>query len=113
MEFKQRAAQNFEIVEIHGEVESLKESDRFKEILFKIINESGQHLAVSFEHTPTLPSDFINVIMSAHIAMEKIERQTVLIGSVSHIIETLELVGIPMLMSMYVDEESFREACLK
>lgn len=113
MEITQRTKQKYKMVDLVGEISSFRDALLFKEILEKMVREGHLHVAVNFDKAKSLSSDFVNAIMTTHIALKKRGGEIVLIGHDLTINETLSIVGIPLIMSVYLDEKSFDEECVR
>lgn len=109
MDISRRSKGNYEIIDLKGPVKSFLDSSRFKKAFKKILAGKAVHVAVNFSQAENLNSDFINTIVSSHHELTKRGGGVSLIGSDPKITETLELVGVHMMMSVYLDEDSLPE----
>lgn len=110
MQITQRAQDSWTIVDLAGKAGNLAEGIAFRKLLDGILAEGARFVAVNYEQAETLSSDFINSILVTHHSLKRSGGEIVLIGSNVKIGETLEILGIPMIMSVFESEKSFREA---
>lgn len=109
MDISRRQKGAYDIVVLKGPVKSFLDSSRFKKMIKKVLADESLHVVVNFSEAESLNSDFINVIVSTHHQLQKLGGEMSLVGADPKITETLELVGVHMMMSVYVDEESLPE----
>jgi anti-anti-sigma regulatory factor len=113
MDFFRRTKQEYEIIDLCGDITSIRDSITFKELLDSIIAEGALKIAINFERAKTFSSDLINATLGSCFKLKEMNGSLVMIGSNVNINETLEIVGASVLMSIFLDEKSFEEACLK
>ena len=113
MKITQKTINNFTVIYLEGEINNLLDVELFKKTMDKLLEEGKYFLAINFDNASTLSSEYISIIMSTHIALKKLNGDLVLIGSEPTINNTLSIVGIPMIMSVYFDENSFEQEYFK
>ncbi len=112
MEIGKRKKGDWAIIDLAGDVGRIGEAIAFKKLLDAVLAEGARLMAVNFEKAASLSSDYINSILSAHHGLKRSGGEMVLIGNDVKICETLEIIGIPMVMTIFENEQSFEEARL-
>ncbi len=110
MQIQKRACDNWTIVDLSGGIGNLNESIAFRKLLEGVLADGAKFVAINFENAEVLSSDFISSILVTHHSLKRSGGEMVLIGSNLGITETLGIIGIPMIMSVFENEKSFREA---
>jgi anti-anti-sigma factor len=107
MEIFKRNLKNYEIIVLKGKSVPVKDCVLFKNTVKDLLETGKTRVAVNFQEINMLSSDLIGEIISVYHQIHAMGGEFVLIGSNVEITETLQLVGISTLISIYLDEESF------
>ena len=107
MNFTEQQAGKYVLIELSGDITGSEEARCFQAVLDSHIAEGRMYIGIDYGKARTLSSDFINVIMSVHIAVKKRGGELVLMGHNPVIDEVFDIIGVPLIVSMFADRKSF------
>ena len=107
MEISGRQKKKFEVVDIIGKVDRLKDSIVLKSHVNTLIEKSRLNVALNLSKVTYLDSGALNVIIYCHNTLKKMGGKLVLIEPNEYVKDVLDVVGLTKVVSIFPTEEEF------
>ena len=98
----------YEVVELVGKIDRLKDSIVLKSNLNSLLDKNTRNIALNLSKVTYLDSGALNVLIYAHNSLRKREGALVLIQPNEYVRDVLEVVGLDKLVKIYTSDEEFR-----
>jgi anti-anti-sigma factor len=98
----------YQIVELVGKIDRLKDSIVLKSHINTLLDKSNLRVALDLAKITYLDSGALNVLIYAHNSLKKKGGALVLIQPNEYVKDVLEVVGLDKLVKIYTSEEDFR-----
>lgn len=108
MNFSSTEYKGYEVVELVGKIDRLKDSIMLKSHLNALLDKNTRHVALDLSKVTYLDSGALNVLIYAHNALRKREGALVLIQPNEYVRDVLEVVGLDKLVKIYPTDEEFK-----
>jgi anti-anti-sigma factor len=107
MEIAKREKHGFQVIDIIGKINRLKDSIVLKSYINTLVEKDTQKIALNLEKVTYLDSGALNVLIYCHNTLSKKDGVLVLIEPNEYVMDVLEVVGLDKLVSIYQTEEEF------
>lgn len=107
MDLSTREKSDFQIVDISGKINRLKDSIVLKSFVNGLIEKNHFHIALDLENVTYLDSGALNVLIYCHNMLSQRGGRLVLIAPNEYVQDVLEVVGLDKLVKIYSSKESF------
>jgi anti-anti-sigma factor len=107
MDLSAREKSDFQVVDISGKINRLKDSIVLKSFVNGLIEKNHLHIALDLENVTYLDSGALNVLIYCHNMLSQKNGQLVLIAPNEYVQDVLEVVGLDKLVKIYSSKESF------
>lgn len=107
MEISGRQKKKFEVVDIIGKVDRLKDSIVLKSHVNTLIEKNRLNVALNLSKVTYLDSGALNVIIYCHNTLKKMGGKLVLIEPNEYVKDVLDVVGLTKVVSIFTTEEEF------
>jgi len=108
MNYTSSEYKGYEIVELVGKIDRLKDSITLKSHLNSLLEKNTRNVALNLSKVTYLDSGALNVLIYAHNSLRKREGALVLIQPNEYVRDVLEVVGLDKLVKIYPSDEEFR-----
>lgn len=100
---------NYQVVELVGKIDRLKDSIVLKSHINGLLDKGSHLVALDLSKVTYLDSGALNVLIYAHNALKKRDGSLVLIQPNEYVKDVLEVVGLDKLVTIYTSDEEFRD----
>jgi anti-anti-sigma factor len=107
MDIAGREANDFQVVQLFGKIDRLKDSIVLKSYINTLLEKSHLKIALNLSEVTYLDSGALNVIIYSHNTLKKRSGTLVLIEPNEYVRDVLEVVGLDKLVKIYSTEEEF------
>ena len=107
MDIDGKEINGFQIVELLGKIDRLKDSIVLKSYINTLLDKDKINIALNLAKVTYLDSGALNVLIYTHNSLRKKEGKLVLIEPNEYVRDVLEVVGLDKLVKIYSKEEDF------
>jgi len=113
MDIGGREKLNFQIIDIVGKIDRLKDSIVLKSYVNTLLEKSLLNIALNLAQVTYLDSGALNVLIYCHNTLRKKGGSLVLIEPNEYVRDVLEVVGLNKLVKIYTTEKEFENEIQK
>jgi anti-anti-sigma factor len=107
MDIGTRTYNDFQVVELIGKIDRLKDSIVLKSYVNALLEKDCTRIALNLSEVTYLDSGALNVLIYSHNMLKKRNGNLVLIEPNEYVKDVLEVVGLDKLVKIYPTEEEF------
>jgi anti-anti-sigma factor len=107
MDIAKREKHGFQVIDVAGKINRLKDSIVLKSFVNTLIEKNEQKIALNLAKVTYLDSGALNVLIYSHNVLSKKDGVLVLIEPNEYVMDVLEVVGLNKLVTIYQTEEEF------
>lgn len=107
MEISNRESHKFQIIDISGKIDRLKDSIILKSFINSMLDKDQVKIVFNLSKVTYLDSGALNVLIYAHNTIKKKGGTLALIEPNEYVNDVLEVVGLDKLVKIYPTEEDF------
>jgi anti-anti-sigma factor len=107
MDIAKREKYGFQVIDVAGKINRLKDSIVLKSFVNTLIEKDEQKIALNLAKVTYLDSGALNVLIYSHNVLSKKDGVLVLIEPNEYVMDVLEVVGLNKLVTIYQTEEEF------
>src|SRR5271169_4142106 len=107
MDIAGRVQNGFQIVELVGKIDRLKDSIVLKSYVNTLVEKNQLNIALNLSEVTYLDSGALNVLIYSHNTLKKRDGILVIIEPNEYVKDVLDVVGLNKLVKIYSTEEEF------
>jgi anti-sigma B factor antagonist len=107
MDIAGRIENGFQIVDLVGKIDRLKDSIVLKSYVNTLVEKNTLNIALNLSEVTYLDSGALNVLIYSHNTLKKAGGTLVLIEPNEYVKDVLEVVGLDKLVRIYATKEEF------
>jgi anti-anti-sigma factor len=107
MDIGKREKNGFQVIDVVGKINRLKDSIVLKSFINTIVEKEAQKVALNLAKVTYLDSGALNVLIYCHNTLSRKDGVLVLIEPNEYVRDVLEVVGLDKLVTIYSTEEDF------
>ena len=107
MEIAGRTENDFQVVQLVGKIDRLKDSIVLKSYVNTLVDKNQTSIALNLSEVTYLDSGALNVLIYSHNTLKKKGGSLVLIEPNEYVKDVLEVVGLDKLVKIFATKEEF------